>query len=182
MKDLSMHIMDIMQNSVVAGASLITMEIAESRKDNFWQFSISDDGCGMDANTLAKVTDPYYTSRTTRKVGLGIPLLKQNAERCGGFLNMESEPGKGTTLVSRFELTHLDRPVLGDVPGVIVLTVSAHPEIEFVYTHKTNDGEFVFDTREIKEVLEGMPLSDPKIIRYLREMIEENLLEINYSK
>lgn len=181
MKELSLHIMDIIQNSIVAEASCIEIELIENKAENIYSISIIDNGKGMTAEMLANVTDPYCTSRTTRKVGLGIPLFKQNAERAGGSLTISSELGKGTLLKAVFQHDNLDRPMMGDIAGVIVLTAAANENIRFVYTHKTESGEYVFDTEEIKEALDGMRMNQPEVIRYLKEMIKENLTEIHYS-
>ena len=135
----------------------------------------------MDEATLARVTDPFFTSRTVRKVGLGIPLLKQNAEATGGTLTIASQKGVGTTLEARFSLSHLDRPPLGDLAGTIVILVSANPEIEFIYRHITEKGNYTFDTEEVKEIMEGVPINDPEIVMALRQMIRENIKEITQT-
>jgi hypothetical protein len=181
MKELSLHILDIIQNSIVAEANFIEIELIDNKAENIYSISIKDNGKGMSAEMLANVTDPYCTSRTTRKVGLGIPLFKQNAERAGGYLTITSELGKGTLLKAVFQHDNLDRPMMGDISGVIILTVAANENIRFVYTHKTESGEYVFDTDEIKEALDGISMNQPQVIRYLKEMIEENLTEIHYS-
>jgi hypothetical protein len=181
MKELSLHIMDIIQNSIVAEASCIEIELIESKSENIYSISIKDNGKGMSVEMLANVTDPYCTTRTTRKVGLGIPLLKQNAERAGGSLTITSELGKGTLLKAVFQHDNLDRPMMGDIAGVIILTAAANENIHFVYTHKTESGEYFFDTKEIKEALDGISMNQSQVIRYLKEMIIENLIEIHYS-
>lgn len=175
MKDLSMHIMDIIQNSVRAEASLVELKITESFKDDMFSIAIKDNGFGMSEEVLAKAIDPFFTTRTTRKVGLGLSLLKQNAEQTGGGMEISSKEGEGTELEAVFSYKHLDRPSLGDIAGTMVLLVGANPEMDFIYTHITDDGEYVFDTKEVKEVLDGMPVSDPNIMQYLKEMIKENL-------
>jgi hypothetical protein len=178
MKDLSMHIMDIIQNSIVANASMVEINIIENLVDDSFTIIIKDDGKGMDSEMVKNVTDPYCTSRTTRKVGLGIPLLKQNAEQTGGELTIQAEVGKGTILNARFIHSSIDRQPLGDIAGTIVLTASANPTLDFVYTHTINQKTYCFDTREVKEALDGIPISNLQIIKYLREMIEENIKEI----
>ncbi len=175
MKDLSMHIMDIIQNSVRAEASLVELEITESQKLDLFSISIKDNGIGMSKQMLEKVTDPFFTTRTTRKVGLGLSLLKQNAEQTGGKVEINSKEGVGTSLKAIFSHSHLDRPSLGDIAGIMVLLVGANPKMDFLYKHITDKGEYVFDTKEVKEVLEGVSVSDPEIMQYLKEMIKENL-------
>lgn len=175
MKDLSMHIMDIIQNSVRAEASLVELDIVEDPPNDLYSMSISDDGCGMSPQMMERVTDPFFTTRTTRKVGLGLALLKQNAERTGGSMTISSEQGKGTIVKVLFSYSNIDRPVLGDIAGALVLMVSSNPDMDFVYSHVTPVGEYVFDTRDVKQVLEEVSVSDPQIMTYLKELIRENL-------
>jgi len=177
-RDLSEHIMDIIQNSVRANASFVELEIFEDVKKDIFKLIFIDNGCGMSPEVLANVCDPFYTSRTTRKVGLGISLLKQNAEQAGGGLDIWSEEGKGTRLEVNFSHSNIDRPVLGNIAETMMLLVGANPEMDFIYKHTTSEGEYVFDTREIKEVLEEVALNDPNILVYLKEMINENISTI----
>ena len=179
MKDLSLHILDIVQNSITAGARDIRITIEEDTKANFYLIRVEDDGCGMSEEMQEKVLDPYFTSRTTRKVGLGIPLFKQNAERTGGHLNLWSAPGKGTTIEAVFVHDNIDRPVLGDIAGVMGLLIGGNPEIRFRYSHQKDGKSYVADTREIIEALDGMPVNDPEILKFIKEMIRENLAEIH---
>lgn len=178
MKDLSLHILDIVQNSLSAGAANIVVKITEDTEANEYTIRIEDDGCGMTQEVLRRVTDPFFTSRTTRKVGLGIPLFKQNAERTGGNFQIISQPGTGTTVIAGFVHDNIDRPALGDMAGVMVLLAGANPEIHFCYEHIRNGALYRFDTNEVKDALDGMPVNDPKIMKYLKEMIHENLVEI----
>jgi anti-sigma regulatory factor (Ser/Thr protein kinase) len=175
MKDLSMHILDIAQNSTRAGAKEIFIEIVENRYDDTMTVSVKDNGSGMDQDTLDKVLNPFFTTRTTRKVGLGLPLLKQNAERSGGRFSITSELGKGTEVIAVFGLTNIDRPPLGDIAGVIVLTAASNPEIRFVFHFKNEFTDYLFDTVEINEVLDGVPINNPDIVLYLRKMVDENI-------
>ncbi|MFW6352092.1 MAG: ATP-binding protein [Bacteroidota bacterium] len=178
MKELALHILDVAQNSVSADATHMRIEIQEDTQSNTFIVLIEDDGKGMSEEVLKKVTDPYFTSRTTRHVGMGVPLLKQNAEMAGGSFQITSELGKGTLVKALFQHKHYDRPPLGDMAGVISMMVSSNPDLEWVYKHSKNGQTFVFDTREVKEALEGIPLSEPSVSGYLKEMIEENLKEI----
>ncbi|MDR0295287.1 MAG: ATP-binding protein [Prevotellaceae bacterium] len=175
MNDLALHLLDIVQNSISAGASLITILLDEQPLNDSLTLSVSDNGRGMAAEQVAKVTDPYFTSRTTRKVGLGIPLFKQSAETSGGQLIMTSALGVGTTTTAMFGYSHIDRLPIGNIPNAIILLVSANPDIDFIYTYRYNKEEYIFDTKEVKEALEGTPLNEPTIIKYLEEMIEENM-------
>ena len=178
MKDLSLHILDIVQNSISAKATFIEISIDENHEANTYFVRIKDNGTGMSLEMLEKVTDPYVTSRTTRKVGLGLPLLKMNAERTGGNLKIRSEEGKGTEVEAEFINDNIDRLPLGDIAGTIVILASANPMIEFIYTHTVDGEQYIFDTREIKEALEDVAINDVHIFKYLKEMINENLQEI----
>lgn len=181
MKDLSLHILDIVQNSISANATFIEITIVESHQANTYIVMIKDNGKGMPPEMLEKVTDPYVTSRTTRKVGLGLPLLKMNAERTGGHLKIISQVGKGTEVKALFIHDNIDRLPLGDIAGTIAIQASANPLIEFTYTHSVDGEQYIFDTREIKEVLDDVPISDIHIFKYLKEMINENLKEIKVA-
>ncbi len=171
-----MHIMDILQNSTRAKASEITLEVLEDSTADTLTLVFKDNGCGMDAETMRKVINPFFTTRTTRKVGLGLPLLKQNTEQTGGSMTIESQVGVGTTVTAVFGLTHLDTPPMGDLAGTIVLTISAHPEIHFFFHYKRDDEvDYLLDTDEVYEILDGVPINDPDVIASLKEMVEENI-------
>lgn len=182
MKDLSSHIMDIVQNSIRAEATEIIVRILENPEQDVFLLTVRDNGCGMDKMTLEKVRDPFFTSRTVRKVGLGIPLLQQNAERTGGKVTIISKQGKGTTIEASFGHAHWDRPPLGDIAEMITLLVAANPKIHFIYKHTTNNGQYRFDTEEIKQILEGIPPSHPEILPVLQNMIRENLKDIRTDR
>lgn len=180
MKELSLHVYDLTENSITAGATLIEVTIRCSVKDNVYDFTIKDNGKGMSKEFLAKVTDPWTTTRKTRKVGIGLPLIKMNTEAAGGGMTIESEPGKGTVLNFRFQNDHLDRPPMGDLPGTIVMLCAQYQDIHFIFKYITDTGEYTFDTDEIKEALDGMSMQEVSIMKYLKEMIKENLEEIGY--
>ncbi|MBQ5532182.1 MAG: ATP-binding protein [Bacteroidales bacterium] len=175
MKDISMHIMDILQNSIRAKADLVQLNVTEDHTADTLTLEFIDNGTGMSEDTLANVLNPFFTTRTTRKVGLGLSLLKQNAEQTGGHLEIASKLGEGTTVKAVFGLSHWDRQPMGDLPGTLILTVSAHPEIRFIFRYKSETIDFVFDTDEVNEVLEGASLQDPSIIQDLKELVEANL-------
>lgn len=173
-----MHILDIVQNSIRAKAKLIGIGITERTEENQLIITITDDGCGMNEEELRRAIDPFYTSRTTRKVGLGLSLFKQNAEMTGGSFTLESEKGKGTRVTAVFGLNHVDRPVMGDLTGTLLILICSPESIDYVIKHQTPYGEFVLDTREIKQTLENVPITNPEIRRFLKEMILENLAQI----
>ena len=178
MRDISMHILDIAGNSVRAGASLIKISVTENPDDDTLVLTVEDDGCGMDKETIAKAMDPFFTSHHTRKVGLGIPLLQQNVQQTGGNVVIESQPGKGTLLKATFTRSHIDRPPMGDLPGTLSLMVSGNPGSDFCFVHRINEHEYVFDSRVVKNVLDGVEITQPAVIKFIKEMINENLLEI----
>ncbi|MDD2279248.1 MAG: ATP-binding protein [Bacteroidales bacterium] len=178
MKELSLHILDIAQNSIVAGAKKIGITIDEDTELDILTIELSDDGKGMKPEVVAKVIDPYTTSRTTRKVGLGLPLLNDACKNTGGKLHIESELGKGTKVIATLGLNHIDRQPLGDITGVVVMLIAANPNIRFVYTHIKNKNEFVLDTNEVNEILEGIPINTPEVGKMLKEMISSNLEEL----
>lgn len=174
-----MHIMDIIQNSISARSTRIAIEIEEDTGQNVYRVILTDNGTGMNGETLKIVTDPFFTTRITRKVGIGLSLLKQNAERTGGWLSIESEICKGTRVEALFIHNHLDRPESGDIGGVIALSMISNPAIEFQYRHEVNGRKYGVSTAEIAEALEGLPLSDPAVYPVLSEMLRENIRNIS---
>lgn len=175
MQELSLHILDIVQNSVVANATQITVEVTENPKSDAYIIEIIDNGSGIDAETLTQIADPFYTTRTTRKVGMGIALLKHSAEQTGGTLSIESEEGAGTKIKALFSFGHIDRPIMGDIAGTMTLLIGSYPLIRFIYNHHTPLSDFEFDTKEVKVELEGVPINKPEILRFLKELIKDNL-------
>lgn len=181
MKELALHILDIVQNSIVANAKLIEVAVDANTDADTLIISVIDNGKGIPSEMLEKITDPYTTSRTTRRVGMGIPLLKDACELTGGSLSIASEVGKGTRLQALLKFSHIDRQPLGDMAGVMMLLINANPQIDFVYSHSLNGNEYVFDTREVKEALDGIAINEPEVYRMLKEMISLNLDEIQIA-
>jgi len=175
MNDLSLHIIDIIQNSISAGATLITLTIIEDIHGNLLTIIIADNGKGMNSEQVKKLSDPFFTTRTTRKVGMGIPLFRQSAGQSGGELIVESAVGVGTKVTATFVHDNIDRPPLGDVANSFILMVSANPQLDFILKYVYNGEEYIFDTVEIKEVLDGMPLNNPSVIKMLTEMVRNNI-------
>ncbi|MDR1691827.1 MAG: ATP-binding protein [Oscillospiraceae bacterium] len=171
MKELSLHILDIAMNSVKAGASLIEITLTEA--GGVLTVTVRDDGAGMTPEFLATVTDPFTTTRTTRKVGLGIPLLKLAAEQTGGTFAIESAPGAGTTVTTAFHTGHMDNPPLGDIAGSVMSLIQGSPDIDVVYTHSAPAGEASLDTRVLREALGGIPLESPDVLLWIQQTIEE---------
>ncbi len=176
-----MHIMDILQNSVRAGASSVRLDIVEDTSAHALTLTLTDNGKGMREAEAMQAPDAFFTTRSTRRVGLGLPLLKQNAERTGGYFSLESKPGKGTRVQAGFVTSHPDRLVLGDVPGVFMLTVASHPAVGFEYRHRVDGRCFRLSTSEIRRMLPGISPGDPAVYSYLKEMIGEHLSLIGVS-
>ena len=174
--------MDIAENSVKAKASEIRISITESVKDDKITILIEDNGSGMSKEFLEKVCDPFVTTRTTRKIGLGLPLLKQSALDTDGSFDISSEVGKGTKVFSSFRLSHLDRVPIGDIASTITTLIGSDDKIRYIYSHSTDSGGFVFDTDEVKEQIGDIPLSTPDIIIWIGEYLKENLDEIKGGK
>ena len=175
MKELSMHILDITMNSIKAEATIIEINIEDSIKNNWLKITIRDNGRGMSEEVINNVTNPFYTTRTTRKVGLGIPMLKESCERCNGCLKIYSQPGIGTTISCYFERDNIDRAPLGNMGETIMAIINSSDNCDLIYTHATDSGTFVFNTTEIKDVLEGMDMSDINVLIWIKEYINENV-------
>lgn len=173
MKELSLNILDITENSVKAGATLTEISITES--GNKLIISIKDDGRGMSEDIVRSVVDPFYTTRTTRKVGMGVPLFKMAAEQTGGKLEIVSDTGEdhGTTVTAYFYKDHLDFTPLGDVISTVTTLIQGHPDTDFLFTHLIDDKEIRLDTRELRAVLEGVPLNTYDVLEWIRGYLEE---------
>ncbi len=178
MKEIALHIMDIAQNSVRAGADRITITLNESPADDTLTLTIADNGSGMDQESCRKVTDPWFTSRTTRKVGMGLPLLQMKADGAGGAMTIDSEKGRGTTVTASFIHSHIDRPPLGDVSGTAALLIISNPTIDITYKHLWGKREWSISTEEIKRELGEDALTDLSIVRALKEIINESIKEL----
>lgn len=174
MRELSLNVMDIAQNSISAGASLVTIDVCQSRAADRLVISIIDNGRGMSAEQVAQVTDPFFTTRTTRKVGLGIPLFKMEAEMTGGGLQIHSVPGQGTTVRAEFVPSHVDFIPLGDVNSTVLLLITCNTDRDFVFHHRMDEREFTLDTRELRGILgEEVELNAPDVVAWIREYLEE---------
>ncbi|MCD8300961.1 MAG: sensor histidine kinase [Clostridiales bacterium] len=176
--EISLNILDVAQNSISAGAKLIRITVDEQVGDHSLKVIIADDGCGMSAETLEHVTDPFYTTRTTRNVGLGIPFLKQEAECTGGDFSIESEPGVGTTVTALFKTDNIDCMPLGDIGATIHSLVTMNTAIDFCYTRVVDENSFVLDTGEFREILGEVPFDEPEVSQFIRGYLEENEREL----
>lgn len=176
MKELSLNILDIAQNSITAGAKNVIITIEEDERTLL--FKIEDDGCGMDAEFLSHVSDPFTTTRKTRKVGLGLPLLKMEAEQTGGYLTISSKtaehPDHGTTVRALFRKDSIDYTPLGDIVGTVCVLVQGTTTADFTFTHTFPGGKAVLDTKEMKEMLGDVPLSSPEVIAWVKDFLNES--------
>lgn len=175
MKNIALHILDLVQNSARAKARNVKISIVEDPLNDRYHLSIEDDGEGMESDMLQNATDPFYTTRTTRKVGLGLPLIQMNAERTGGSFALVSQPGNGTRLEAIFVLSHPDRLPLGEIGDVLVLLAVGLPQLHLIYEHKTTLGCYCFDTESVIEIIGEIQDSNMEIRKFLKEMIMENL-------
>ncbi|MEA5016685.1 MAG: ATP-binding protein [Candidatus Limiplasma sp.] len=178
MRDLSMHVLDIAQNSIQAeaGEVVISLDIDEKRQ---LTLRIRDDGRGMEPEFLARVTDPFTTTRTTRKVGLGIPMLKQSAELCGGTFAIHSQPGRGTDLTATFDLTHIDCLPMGEMCDTLLTLILLNPQApEFLFEASAPGRTATFDTRQVRQAVGGLPLNEPELAAWIKEAIEEEFKPI----
>ncbi len=174
MKELSLHILDILQNSIVAEASLVELTLIEDTDKDLLSFTVKDNGKGMTEELVRRVIDPFVTGRTTRKVGLGIPLLKMAAEHTGGGIALSSVLGEGTTITARFGYSHIDRQPLGNMAETMLGVLSSYDKVDFVYLHRVNEKEYTLDTRQVKEILGGVSLQNPDVLLWLSEFLREN--------
>ena len=173
MEDLSLHVLDIAENSIAAGASHVEIRVRESRREDRLSIEIIDDGHGMSEEMLQKATDPFFTTRTTRRVGLGLSLFEQAAKRAGGEFKIASCPGVGTKVTGVFQYSHVDRQPLGDMDQTLLALVVGNPQIELMYLHQADDSETSFSTNEIKAQLGDMPINSPKGISVVTKSLEK---------
>ena len=182
MREISLHIMDIIENGIGAGADLIHLFIEEDHKKNLLSVTIVDNGRGIPEALLEKVADPFFTTRSTRRVGLGLSLLREATRRCEGDFDIESREGKGTRVSATFRMDHIDLAPMGDLEGAVTALMMGNPDVDFDYSHDVDGRPFHLDTRIIKRELEGVPVNHPKVLRYIGETIREGLAEIRETR
>jgi len=175
MKEISLHVLDIIENSIAAGATLIEVEAEVVHAEDRLRVSVRDNGRGMEEALLRRVTDPFVTSRTTRRVGLGIPMFKAGAEAAGGSFRLESKPGEGTYIEARYRISHWDRPPLGDMAQTMYAVVMSNEEIAFTYLYTVDGKSFRFDTREIRQTLGEIPLHTPAVSAWVKDYLLEGI-------
>lgn len=173
MRDLSLHVLDLVQNSLAAQATKIEIAIDEDLKRNLLTLTVRDNGRGMSKEQCEAALDPFYTTRTTRNVGLGLPLLKAAADRAGGHLLLQSQLGQGTTVTATFQHDHLDRSPLGDMSLTLMSIIALNEQCQFVYRHRRDEREFTISSAELRQELAGIPLDHPQIAAWFREYVRE---------
>jgi histidine kinase/DNA gyrase B/HSP90-like ATPase len=183
MKEISLHLLDIAENSVAAESKNISIHVREDLFHDRLSASVIDDGCGMDAETAQRVQDPFYTTRTTRAVGLGIPLLKLAAEMAEGSFSLQSEPGRGSWVEAEFRHSHIDRMPLGDLASTFLTLLISHPQIDWTFLYRVTDNhgksrDFLFESAELKSELGDISLTEPEVLTLVRGIFEEGIEEV----
>jgi hypothetical protein len=182
LRELSLHIMDIMENGISAGGTLIALTVEENGKENRLRITVKDNGRGIPSHLLDEVTSPFYTTRTTRRVGLGLSLFREAARRCEGEMEIRSEEAKGTEVRASFQLDHVDLAPLGDMAASLTSLIMGNPDVEFIYTHEIDGRVFRLDTREVKKDLDGAPIQHPEVLKALAGTIRESLVELRKAQ
>ena len=182
MNELSLYILDLTENSIHANSTLVKLTINENHDLDLLNVLIEDDGKGMDSETLARVTDPFFTTRTTRKVGLGIPLFKELCELCEGSFDIKSTVGVGTKIDAKFKLSSIDLPPIGNIVDTVYALACNEYNVDIEFSYIYDNKEFKFNTKDIKEILDGVPLNEPMVMNWLKDYVTSGLQEINAYK
>jgi anti-sigma regulatory factor (Ser/Thr protein kinase) len=178
MQDLSLHILDIAENSIEARARKVEVRLTEDSQQDRLVLEIEDDGQGMDQETKQQALNPFFSTKTTRRIGLGLPLLAEAARAAAGWFTLDSQPGRGTHIKAVFQLSHIDCKPLGDIAQTLVALILGNPRTDFVYRHSVNGKHFEFDTRDIRKERKGVALSSPEIMRFINKTLQEGLASI----
>jgi hypothetical protein len=183
MREIALHLLDIAENSVAAESKNISVHVHEDLLHDRLSASVIDDGRGMDDATAQQVQDPFYTTRTTRTVGLGIPLLKLAAEMADGSFSLQSKPGKGAWVEAEFRHSHIDRMPLGDLSATFLTLLISHPQIDWTFLYRITDKsgksrDFLFESAELRSALGDISLAEPEVLTFLRGLIEEGIAEV----
>jgi hypothetical protein len=171
--ELALHVLDTMRNSVEAGADRLELSILEDLEKDRMVIELKDNGQGMTPELVARVLDPFVTTRKTRHVGLGLPLLAAATRRCEGDLQLQSEPGRGTKLTASFRHSHWDRAPLGDMPSALLAILLSQRPVDVVYSHRVGSGEFCFDSSEVRRELGEIPLSSSRVRAWILETLQQ---------
>lgn len=175
MNELSLYLLDIVQNSIKADSKNIIINIIEDTKEDLLSIEVIDDGKGMSEETLKKVTDPFFTSRLTRRVGLGIPIFKELCETCLGSFQIKSQEKKGTRLIGTLKHSNIDRPPMGNIVDTIYTLIINDEKVEILYNHSFNDKKFTLNTKELKQILDGISFKQMDVMIWIKDYIKEGL-------
>lgn len=175
MEDLSLHILDVAENSVAAGATRVEIRVDEDTGHDLLTIEIKDNGRGMDEETMKTAIDPFFTTKTVRRVGLGLPFFKQAAEECDGSFSLASEKGKGTSVSVTFRRSHIDRKPLGDMGASIMVLIAGNPGIDILFTYRKDGYAYSMNTQEIREELADVPINSPEVLKLIRDDIDEGI-------
>jgi hypothetical protein len=183
MREIALHLLDIAENSVAAESMSISVHVHEDLSRDLLLACVIDDGRGMDAQTAQQVQDPFYTTRTTRSVGLGIPLLKLAAEQADGRFSLQSEPGNGTWVEAEFRHSHIDRMPLGDLSSTFLTLLISHPQTKWIFLYRVTDKngrsrDFLFESAELMSELGDVSLTEPEVLTFVRSIFEEGIEEV----
>lgn len=178
MEDLSLHILDIVENSIAAGATRIEIRILENRQKDILSIEIKDNGRGMSDEIVKRVTDPFYTTRTTRRVGLGLSFLSQSAKEADGDISIKSKEGRGTVVYAYFKHSHIDRKPLGNIADTLIVLIAGNPDVDFFYEHKRNGNIYLIDTKDIRAKMGNIPLNSADVIGVIKKDIKEGFKEL----
>ena len=176
--ELSLSILDLLQNSIAAGAQRVELDIEEHTEEDVLLFRITDNGRGMDEDMCKRVLDPFVTSRTTRKVGLGLPLIDMTTKLCGGGFSIKSAPGVGTVIEAVFKRSHIDRPPMGKLAESIRAMIILNPDLDFVYRHSKDAARFSVSTKELSAELDGIPFTTPEVLLWLDEFLKQGIANL----
>jgi signal transduction histidine kinase len=173
MEDLSLHILDVAENSITAGAHTISIVLTEDSGQDLLTIEIADDGKGMSSDIVEKVVDPFYTSRTTRKVGMGLALFREAATIANGSMDVQSIPDTGTTVRAMFQLSHIDRKPIGNMVETIASLLCFSTEVDVHYVHIREGNKVIFDSKELRDELGSIPLNSVKGINVIRGYLSQ---------
>jgi anti-sigma regulatory factor (Ser/Thr protein kinase) len=182
LRELALHIMDLAENGLNAGATLIELSVDEDRLANRLTITIRDNGRGIPEKLVNDALSPFFTTRTTRRVGLGLSLFREASRRCEGTFELKSEEGKGTEVSATFRMDHIDLAPLGDMGSTLSCLIMGNPGVDFLYRHRVDDRTFQLDTRQVKAELEGVDINEPEVVQYIGALINESLSELGAGR
>jgi hypothetical protein len=178
MQDLSLHILDIAENSIAAEAKTIRIHIKEDRKKDRLRLEIDDDGKGMDKETIRRAMDPFFTTKKTRRFGLGLSLLSEACKAANGRFAINSKAGKGTRVTATFQASHIDTKPFGDIPQTLISLIIGHPGVDLIYRHSTENEEYSMSTKDIKAQLNGLSIDSPEVLTIIKQHIKEGIASL----